>query len=619
MAGDVPDLTVEIAFTSTPLDTTPTWVDVTQWVLDEPGVQIFEGKNDELENTSAGRCTFTLDNADARFSPFNGSSPYVGWLIPRRQVRVTATWSAVDYVMFTGFVAGFPQEYDEGGLNAVVPIVAYDALAVLNDVELPTFMEDYITRGVGSVVGWIREDNGRDVIDSETDTVFRLRSGTYAEGGDLAVGLAGSLSLDCDGLTSWEAAFGSFTLLTTYSYSFWMRTSAVGPSSTDFMLVLGHPATDSSIRSVLGLDSSGILRYEGDDYSPGVGSTARSTIALNDGQVHHVVVSHNDTTSLKIYIDGEDCTSATGFSLFASQGGFNRVAGMIGTANTRWNGDLQDIVLFGKALSQGEAQLIYQLGRGYYEETTAARLGRVLDAAEWPAAWRDISTATTGRCYGFWAEGAKALPALQQVASTEQGRLFVNGSGEVTLRGRYSYQLETTASTVQATFSDDGADPYVQQLGFDYDDLNVYNDVTVTGSFGVQGRAIDQTSIDAVGRQTFNVSTQLASTNLCTDMATGLVAWRKDVQPRSRPMTVHPQVTPTFWPDVLALHLGDRVRFEVTPPGLGSQSAEELQLEQFSWTMTQARWTFTAKGSAIPPNVFILDSSLLNGTDVLGF
>jgi hypothetical protein len=102
-------------------------------------------------------------------------------------------------------------------------------------------------------------------------------------------------------------------------------------------------------------------------------------------------------------------------------------------------------------------------------------------------------------------------------------------------------------------------------------------------------------------------------------MATGLVAWRKDVQPRSRPMTVYPQLTPTSWPDVLALEIGDRVRFEITPPGLGSQAAEELQLEQFSWTMTQARWSFTAKGSPIPPNVFILDSSLLDGTDVLGF
>ncbi|MFM1965714.1 MAG: hypothetical protein RL134_1439, partial [Actinomycetota bacterium] len=144
MAGDVPDLTVEIAFTSTPFDTTPTWVDVTEWVLDEPGVQIGGGKNDELDNASAGTCTFVLDNSTGRFSPFNASSPYVGYLIPRRQVRVTATWSAVDYVMFTGFLTGFPQDYTEGGIDAIVPITAYDALAVVNEMEMPDFLYDYM-------------------------------------------------------------------------------------------------------------------------------------------------------------------------------------------------------------------------------------------------------------------------------------------------------------------------------------------------------------------------------------------------------------------------------------------------------------------------------------------
>jgi hypothetical protein len=111
----------------------------------------------------------------------------------------------------------------------------------------------------------------------------------------------------------------------------------------------------------------------------------------------------------------------------------------------------------------------------------------------------------------------------------------------------------------------------------------------------------------------------LPNTNVAQDMADGLVFWRKDPQVRSLPLTSIPQTDPAQWPSVLSLELGQRVTFEITPPGVGSQVATQLILEQMDWDISIAVWELTVQASPIPPDVFILDSSLLDGTDVLGF
>jgi hypothetical protein len=621
-----PTLTVEIAFDDDPLTVSPTWTDVTAYVRDNPGVRISRGRPTELDTFTAGQCSFSLDNRDGEFSPLNSGSTYNGKLLPGKQVRVTATYSSTDYRLFRGFITGWPQRYAQGKKDAIVPIVAYDALSKLNELVMPDFMYDYMSREIGTLVGVFRLTNGRDLIDAVTGDIMRLRFGDLAEAADLAPGLSGSVALDLNADTYWEAGSGvADATSTTNSYSFWIQTTAVGPSSTDFMTIVGHPtyyAVDP--RHIIGVDSSGLLRYEGDGLSFGtVGSTARSSIAVNDGQVHHIAIVQDGTTSITIYIDGEDRTSATGRSADASGAGFTHLGGMPTTTvpapNTNFDGVLQDIAVFSSALSAAEVNMIYKLGRGYYTESTADRLARTLSAVGWPTGLRDISTSTTGECFGFWSEGATALSTVQLIAATEQGRLFVAGDGDVTFKSRYSHQLDTTGNTSQHTFSDDGADSDYVDVGFDYDDREVHNDITVTGSFGAQGAATDATSIAGLGWQTLSITTLLASADLAQDMADGLLAWRKDPQVRSLPLTSVPQTDPAQWPSVLALDLGQRVTFEITPPGVGSQVATQLILEQMDWDITNALWELTVQASPVPPSVAIYDVDSYDDGCVYGF
>jgi len=68
----LPVPTVEISFDSDPLSTSPVWTDVSEWVVDEAGVQIDRGRPDEWSHDRAGRAGFRLDNSDRRFDPTFG-------------------------------------------------------------------------------------------------------------------------------------------------------------------------------------------------------------------------------------------------------------------------------------------------------------------------------------------------------------------------------------------------------------------------------------------------------------------------------------------------------------------------------------------------------------------
>ena len=130
--------------------------------------------------------------------------------------------------------------------------------------------------------------------------------------------------------------------------------------------------------------------------------------------------------------------------------------------------------------------------------------------------------------------------------------------------------------------------------------------------------AEDATSVTAYGPQSASVSTYLPDLNAAQDMATGLVFWRKDPQVRSLPLTATLTDTAQF-ASLLGLELGERVKFEITPPGMASQSAQELILEQMDWDISNSLWELTVQGSPIPPDVAFYDVDSYDDGCVYGF
>ena len=110
------------------------WTDVS---TDLRAWSVDRGKNNGLDAFRDGAATVVLDNRSGDYDPSNTSSPYyvggVTQVEPMRRIRITATWAAVDYPLFDGFVAEWILDYRQGrqGGDATVTLPCMDAFAVL--------------------------------------------------------------------------------------------------------------------------------------------------------------------------------------------------------------------------------------------------------------------------------------------------------------------------------------------------------------------------------------------------------------------------------------------------------------------------------------------------------
>lgn len=107
------------------------WTDVSSWVVDG-STSTSRGKQHETDQLRAGTLTATFDNIDRRFDPSNTSSPYNGYLLPMRRIRVQATWLSVVYGVFYGFVERWPVQFEASEFRTTVRLTASDAVSRLS-------------------------------------------------------------------------------------------------------------------------------------------------------------------------------------------------------------------------------------------------------------------------------------------------------------------------------------------------------------------------------------------------------------------------------------------------------------------------------------------------------
>lgn len=119
--GNNVTLTVEIAFSGPSI----VWTDVTAYVRALNTRRGFQHQSGRW-NTGAG--SMVLNNRDGRFSPWNASSPHVGYVTPWRPVRVRATYSATTYYLFYGYVTNWLEQYP-GQLDNTITVTFADEFA----------------------------------------------------------------------------------------------------------------------------------------------------------------------------------------------------------------------------------------------------------------------------------------------------------------------------------------------------------------------------------------------------------------------------------------------------------------------------------------------------------
>jgi hypothetical protein len=141
-------LTVEAAFGSVPLDTTPTWTDISAYVRT---LRTDRGRGHSLDRVTAGRGSLLLDNTSGRFDPTYTSGPYYPNVQPMTPLRISVAYTVSDGMkldtagrglgnplqvgtapQFTGYAESWNQTWPGDGVDAEVVVSLTDGMKLWN-------------------------------------------------------------------------------------------------------------------------------------------------------------------------------------------------------------------------------------------------------------------------------------------------------------------------------------------------------------------------------------------------------------------------------------------------------------------------------------------------------
>lgn len=131
-----PLLKVEVAFDDGPFELSPTWTDITEFVLGDDGDR---GRTYELDKVQTGTRTVVLANNDGKFTPerVGVGSPFEGNIDARKQVRVTYVQGDTVWGRFRGYTDTWVTS-SSGGEDAICTLTCVDGFDWLSDLPLST-------------------------------------------------------------------------------------------------------------------------------------------------------------------------------------------------------------------------------------------------------------------------------------------------------------------------------------------------------------------------------------------------------------------------------------------------------------------------------------------------
>jgi len=253
-------------------------------------------------------------------------------------------------------------------------------------------------------------------------------------------------------------------------------------------------------------------------------------------------------------------------------------------------------------------------------ETTGTRIGKILDTIGWPTSLRDIDTGLT-TVQADPATQRTALQALQTVATTEYGAIYMDQTGRLAFQDR-----DLTVSSVAGTpvvFKDDGTAIGYFDVKWVFDDTQVYNLATVTRTGGSVQTVSDAASIATYFTHSYNQSGLLMQTDaVALDYAQAFIASRKDTSSRVDELTLDLQQDNYTAGTIAGLSLDffSPISVTTTQPN-NTTLSKTVQVFNISHSITPNSWK-TRLGTAEPIiDGFILDSTLYGilDTSVLSY
>jgi hypothetical protein len=253
-------------------------------------------------------------------------------------------------------------------------------------------------------------------------------------------------------------------------------------------------------------------------------------------------------------------------------------------------------------------------------ETTGSRITKILDTIQFPVSMRDIDTGLT-TVQADPATQRTALAAMQTVATTEYGAIYIDGSGDVVFQDR---NLTTTSvAGTPVVFKDDGTAIGYNDVKWVLDDSQVYNKATVTRQGGSVQTVTNQDSIDKYFTHSYNQSGLLMQTDAeALQYAQAFIASRQETSIRVDELTLDLQQDDYTAGTIAGLDLDffDPITITTTQPNSTSLT-KTVQVFNITHQIRPDSWKVRF-GTAEPIiDGFILDSAVsgILGTSVFSY
>jgi hypothetical protein len=598
-------VTVEVAFTTAPLASSPSWTDVSDYVR---GYSINRGRSDEFSKFGPGTASVTFSNRDRRFDPEYAAGAYFGNLNPMKKIRIRATYSAVAYDLFVGFVQGWPQDY-EFTFDSTVTVQCVDGSRILESSTLNRSAYEAAVTIDAPMLYWpLQQQNSSgssDWVDVVIGQTLSQSGFTFASGsGSDVVGADGYIVpvYDADvgqthGLIDWGGSGPTDAPAAPLAMDCWVYLSSA-PLTSYSAVTIGSGFFDTIGVYV---DSDNTWDISWSNTSLNRFAQYSSTTPVVRGRWHHIAVI-GALGTVKFYLNGVE-VSSTATSVGTSAFGLEtrRVANAADDTDL-----LAHVAFYSTAPSAARIQEHYLAGLtayGHpYGERTGARIGRVLDEIGWPAADRTLSTGDT--VHGpYIPDRQSAMGYMQDAETAEDGYLFIGDNGNVIFRSRSWQWLQASVGT----FSDDGSNIPYESITIDANSLEPLR-TAVSVTYGANDAYLKVE--DATTKAAYGPALEALSTPTLADSYTArqlanyrLRAW-KNPSTRITELTVQPRAkAATAYPVILNLELGDRITVERTPgnPVVGSQIVKSLTVQGIRHDVdVEGRWTTTLYLSPAP-------------------
>jgi len=582
--GSSVTLEVSVAFTTDPLDA-PAWTDITAYVKT---IDIDWGRARELGPFQMGTLTLRLDNTDRRFDPLHATGPYYGNLVPNKQVRVRATYSATTYDLFYGFVDGWPQNYNPPA-DAEVVVTAGDAFKMLAAMPLPTSVYE-VEVMADSPWGWWRfldETGGQWTDYSGNDHHARLEEWVFGAYGSSLRTVADTKfgpNLLYEGGRSVQQVTAAASLpagiTAPISIEFWFRGRITFGAAAVIPVPWSPDASAGGLIELVG----GKIRWW---FSGGTNYVTTTNVCVPNDTLCHVVLTKTGGT-VHIYVNGVDqALTTTGSVTFLDSGVQRLVAAYeevsTGSIKTYDEFFTAELAVYDQVLSAARVSAHYAAGVEPWDgDDAGTRLGSLLDTVSWPtgATWRNLDTGET-LLGPARLEARMALDICHRAEASEQGLFYVDhrDGGKVRFESRHNRFTATRSTASQYTFSDNAAATYhYEDIGLTYDERDVVNVIRVKWVSGTV-EVTDATSITAYGRRALDVDTELPSAADAQALAEWVLARYKDPVVRCKTVTINPAVHGALFAPALGAKVSDRVTVRRLPQNTGAAIEKDVLIE----------------------------------------